>query len=136
MARRTWSAITGRRTSRSTRLPPSARHNCRAWGADWVAHDLAEPHRHLLGPFAVWPTRREGVSAASCSKLSRSWSPNARDGLPGDRHSAKRPLLRALRFEVVGQDKVLGIECTFTSRKPTGLQTSPLTNDSTVYPAL
>ena len=39
-------------------------------------------------------------------------------------------------FEVVGRDEVLGIECTFTSRKPTDLQSSPLTNDSTVYPEL
>jgi GNAT superfamily N-acetyltransferase len=58
------------------------------------------------------------------------------DGLPGDRHSAKRPLQRALRFEVVGRDEVLGIECTFTSRKPTDLQSSPLTINSTVYPEL
>lgn len=39
-------------------------------------------------------------------------------------------------LEVVGRDEVLGIECTFTSREPTDLQSSPLTIDSTVYPEL
>ena len=39
-------------------------------------------------------------------------------------------------FEVVERDEVLSIECTFTSRKPVDLQSSPLTNDSTVYPEL
>ncbi|MDP8925363.1 MAG: hypothetical protein M3M97_00285 [Actinomycetota bacterium] len=36
-------------------------------------------------------------------------------------------------FEVVGQDEVLGIESTFTSRKPPDVQSSLLTNDSPVY---
>jgi hypothetical protein len=96
---------------------------------------LAEPDQHL-GPFAVCADAQGRVSAASCSKLSRSWSPNARMAYLENDAARNVRFYERYRFEVVGRDEVLGVECTFTPRKRTDLQSSPLTIDSTVYPEL
>jgi GNAT superfamily N-acetyltransferase len=100
-------------------LPPPARKNFHAWRANWGAHDPAGLHWHL-GPFAV----RADVQAKGIgSRLLEAFLELV------DKHEGKAYLetdtARNVRFyerfgfETVGRDEVLGVKCTFMSRRRT-----------------
>ena len=99
-------------------LPLPARTNFHAWRANWGAHDPAEPHWHL-GPFAV---RADAQAKGIGSRLLEAFLELV------DKHEGKAYLetdtARNVRFyerfgfEPAGRDEVLGVECTFMSRRP------------------
>ena len=100
-------------------LPLSARKNFHAWRAKWGAHDPAELHWHL-GPFAV---RADAQARGVGSRLLKAFLELV------DKHEGAAYLetdtARNVRFyerfgfEPAGRDEVLGVECTFMSRRPT-----------------
>ena len=100
-------------------LPLPAGKNFHAWRANWGAHDPAEPHWHL-GPFAV----RADVQARGIgSQLLEAFLElvDKREGmayLETDTAGNVR-FYERFGFETVGRDEVLGVECTFMSRRPT-----------------
>jgi GNAT superfamily N-acetyltransferase len=100
-------------------LPLPARRKFHAWRTNWGTHDPAEPHWHL-GPFAVRvDTQARGIG----SQLLEAFLELV------DKHQGMAYLetdtARNVRFyerfgfEPAGRDEVLGIECTFMSRRPT-----------------
>jgi GNAT superfamily N-acetyltransferase len=103
-------------------LPLPAYKNFHAWRANWAAYDPAEPHWHL-GPFAV---RADVKGSGTGSELLEAFLELV------DKHEGKAYLetdtARNVRFyerfgfETVGRDEVLGVECTFMSRRPTVTQ--------------
>jgi GNAT superfamily N-acetyltransferase len=99
-------------------LPLSARKNFHAWRANWGAHDPAEPHWHL-GPLAV---RADAQARGIGSRLLKAFLELV------DKHEGTAYLetdtARNVRFYerfgfTAGRDEVLGVECTFMSRRPT-----------------
>jgi GNAT superfamily N-acetyltransferase len=100
-------------------LPLPAHENFHAWRANWGAHDPAEPHWHL-GPFAV---RADAQARGIGSRLLIAFLELV------DKHEGTAYLetdtTRNVRFyerfgfEPAGRDEVLGVECTFMSRRPT-----------------
>ena len=100
-------------------LPSSARENFHAWRANWGGHDPAEPHWHL-GPFAVRAdTQGRGIG----SRLLEAFLElvDGHEGLAYLETDTARNVRFYERygFESVGGDEVLGVECTFMSRRPT-----------------
>ncbi len=88
-------------------------------GANWGAHDPAEQHWHL-GPFAV---RADAQARGIGSQLLEAFLELV-DKYEGTAY-LETDTARNVRFyerfgfETVGRDEVLGIECTFMSRRPT-----------------
>jgi GNAT superfamily N-acetyltransferase len=100
-------------------LPLPARKNFHAWRANWGAHDPAEPHWHL-GPFAV---RADAQARGIGSQLLEAFLElvDKREGmayLETDTAGNVR-FYERFGFETVGRDEVLGVECTFMTRRPT-----------------
>ena len=100
-------------------LPLPARKNLHAWRANWGAHDPAKPHWHL-GPFAV---RADAQARGIGSQLLEAFLElvDKREGmayLETDTVGNVR-FYERFGFETVGRDEVLGVECTFMSRRPT-----------------
>ena len=100
-------------------LPLPARKNFHAWRANWGAHDPAEPHWHL-GPFAV---RADAQARGIGSQLLEAFLElvekcEVMAYLETDTAGNVR-FYERFGFETVGRDEVLGVECTFMSRRPT-----------------
>ena len=100
-------------------LPLPARKNFHAWRANWGAHDPAEPHWHL-GPFAV---RADAQARGIGSQLLEAFLEPV-DKCEGMAYletdtAGNVRFYERFGFERVGRDEVLGVECTFMSRRPT-----------------
>ena len=100
-------------------LPLPARKNFHAWRANWGAHDPAEPHWHL-GPFAV---RADAQARGIGSQLLEAFLELV-DKCEGMAYletdtAGNVRFYERFGFERVGRDEVLGVECTFMSRRPT-----------------
>lgn len=99
-------------------LPLAARKIFHAWRANWGAHDPAAPHWHL-GPFAV---RADAQARGIGSQLLEAFLELV-DKYEGTAY-LETDTARNVRFyerfgfTTVGQDEILGIECTFMSRRP------------------
>lgn len=99
-------------------LPLPARRNFHAWRTNWGAHDPAEPHWHL-GPFAV---RANAQARGIGSRLLEAFLELV------DKHEGTAYLetdtarnvhfYKRFGFETVGWGEILGVECTFMSRRP------------------
>ena len=100
-------------------LPLPTRKTFHAWRANWGAHDPAEPHWHL-GPFAV---RADAQARGIGSQLLEAFLELV-DKCGGIAYletdtAGNVRFYERFGFETVGRDEVLGVECTFMSRRPT-----------------
>ena len=100
-------------------LPLPARKTFHAWRANWGAHDPAEPH-WPLGPFAV---RANAQARGIGSHLLEAFLELV-DKCEGMAYletdtAGNVRFYERFGFERVGRDEVLGVECTFMSRRPT-----------------
>jgi ribosomal protein S18 acetylase RimI-like enzyme len=100
-------------------LPLPARKNFNAWRANWGTHDPAEPHWHL-GPFAV---RADAQARGIGSQLLEAFLElvDQYEGMAYLETDTARNVrfYERFGFETVRRDEVLGVECTFMSRRPT-----------------